>query len=428
MNDDLRDQFLSRFNELTLRAFTRAAYYYWTEGPETREARMTRDRAYKEVMHNIEQQQQVQADDASEPESDIALMAMIKSEGHVESVEKQTKKHLFNPNVYLADSGASCHMGPCNKGMFNIKSVTSDIKLGDGSILKAKCIGNKRVTVIQDDGTAVEVVLHDYKWVPGLLVNLFSITKSLDKGWDIRNRGKHIYMKKNGVKIVFDRRLTTDKGSILGVEMVPRTNSTAESVAMVAMERGQAIDIMKFHAIIGHANEITTKKTASFYGLTLTGTFRPCESCAAAKSRQKNVKKMTESVPQEPGELLYMDISSVKQASIGGNKYWLLIVDAFTDVSWSRFLRRKSETKQVILQLLKDLKSKNAVTVKRIRCDNAGENRVTQQLLDAEGYGVLFEYTAPGSPQYNGVVERKFPTLMAKVRAMLNAARLPLSI
>ena len=94
-------------------------------------------------------------------------------------------------------------------------------------MLKAKYIGSKRVTVIQDDGTAVEVVLLDYKWVPGLMVNLFSITKSLSKGWNIRNKGQFLYVKKDGVKIVFDRRLSTHKGSILGVEMVPRTNPTA---------------------------------------------------------------------------------------------------------------------------------------------------------------------------------------------------------
>ena len=68
------------------------------------------------------------------------------------------------------------------------------------------------------------------------MVNLFSITKSLSKGWNIRNKGQFLYVKKNGVKIVFDRRLSTDKGSILGVEMVPRIQPTANSVAMVAME------------------------------------------------------------------------------------------------------------------------------------------------------------------------------------------------
>ena len=241
-------------------------------------------------------------------------MAMIK----IEDADKKLNS-MYKNNMYLADSGASCHMGPCNKGMFNIRPATSDIKLGDGSILKVKCIGNKRVTVIQDDGTAIEVVLPDYKWVPGLLVNLFSITKSLSRGWDIRNKGQFLYVKKDGVKIVFDQRLSTEKGSILGVEMIPCDRLTGTSVAMVAMERGQNIDIMKFHSIIGHANEITTKKTASFYGLILTGQFTPCESCAAVKSRQKNVKKISDATPKVAGELIFMDISSVKEKSVGGN-------------------------------------------------------------------------------------------------------------
>jgi hypothetical protein len=35
---------------------------------------------------------------------------------------------------------------------------------------------------------------------------------------------------------------------------------------------------------------------------------------------------------------------------------------------------------------------------------------------------ITFEYTAPGTPQQNGKIERKFATLNGKCRAMLNAA------
>jgi transposase InsO family protein len=151
-------------------------------------------------------------------------------------------------------------------------------------------------------------------------------------------------------------------------------------------------------------------------------------SCAISKSKQKNVSKVSRESPKDPGDLIYLDISSIKSKSIGGSKFWLLIVDGCTDMCWSFFLQRKSQTKTVVLQFLKDLRSKSNMTVKKIRCDNAGENKKLQELCDTEGLGIIFEYSAPGSPQYNGVVERKFPTLQAKVRAMLNAARLPLSI
>ena len=37
--------------------------------------------------------------------------------------------------------------------------------------------------------------------------------------------------------------------------------------------------------------------------------------------------------------------------------------------------------------------------------------------------GIKFEYTAPGTPQQNGVVERAFVTLIGRGRAMMNHAR-----
>ena len=38
---------------------------------------------------------------------------------------------------------------------------------------------------------------------------------------------------------------------------------------------------------------------------------------------------------------------------------------------------------------------------------------------DKQNLGVIFEFTAPGTPQQNSVVERKIPTLMGRARAML---------
>ena len=35
---------------------------------------------------------------------------------------------------------------------------------------------------------------------------------------------------------------------------------------------------------------------------------------------------------------------------------------------------------------------------------------------------IIFEYTAPGTPQQNGVVERAFVTVMGRARAMMNHA------
>jgi len=36
--------------------------------------------------------------------------------------------------------------------------------------------------------------------------------------------------------------------------------------------------------------------------------------------------------------------------------------------------------------------------------------------------GIIFEYTAPITPQQNGVVERAFGTILGKTRAIMNSA------
>ena len=62
---------------------------------------------------------------------------------------------------------------------------------------------------------------------------------------------------------------------------------------------------------------------------------------------------------------------------------------------------------------------KYGIEIKRIRLDNSGENRSLQKECDKQYLGVVFEFTAPGTPNQNSVVERKIPTLMGRAREML---------
>ena len=80
----------------------------------------------------------------------------------------------------------------------------------------------------------------------------------------------------------------------------------------------------------------------------MSGKLNPCFACALAKSKQKRVNKESETRSEQRGERLFIDTSSIKGTSFGGAKFWLLIVDDFTDMSWSYFIRSKSDVVNVM--------------------------------------------------------------------------------
>ena len=119
---------------------------------------------------------------------------------------------------------------------------------------------------------------------------------------------------------------------------------------------------------------------------------------------------------------LFIDISSFKHESMGGKRHWLIVVDEFSDCSHSFFLKRKSDQIELLPTWMKELKAKYGIVIKYVRLDNSGENRVLQKACLKQNLGIIFEFTAPDTPQQNSVVERKIPTLMGRSRAMMITA------
>ena len=124
-------------------------------------------------------------------------------------------------------------------------------------------------------------------------------------------------------------------------------------------------------------------------------------------------------LPTRPGYRIFIDISSSKQVSRGGNRHWLIVVDEFSELSHSFFLSRKSDQIKMIPMWIKGLSRKYGIEIKIIRLDNSGGNRSLQKECDKQNLGVIFAFTAPGTFQQNTVVERKIPTLVGRARAML---------
>ena len=62
-----------------------------------------------------------------------------------------------------------------------------------------------------------------------------------------------------------------------------------------------------------------------------------------AKSKSKEVKKLTMTKSKTPGENIYVDLIGPFHLSLGGSKYWVQIVDNASRMGFSYFIKTKDQ-------------------------------------------------------------------------------------
>ena len=96
-------------------------------------------------------------------------------------------------HIFIADSGASCHLTGSMVGMVNCLKIHEYVTVGNGKVVPATYIGTKKGRVKLPDGSYKTIFLNGCKYVPDLApFNLFSITRALSGGCRLGNEGEVI--------------------------------------------------------------------------------------------------------------------------------------------------------------------------------------------------------------------------------------------
>ena len=262
----------------------------------------------------------------------------------------------------MGDTAASTHMGNSDEGLTDIEEVTQYIMIGNGKKLQVTKVGTLHRTTFQEDGSSMDIELKGYKYVPSLQVNLFSITKALDQGWNLTNKGVQMILTKGRAKLTFDKVFKTDTGKVVGIELLTRHEESPKDEVGFSMEtdlqtpnvtdivalnpddeppintnneeadaqnksKKPTWDINRMHKIFNHASEDVLRATAKEKDWILTGKFETCQHCKESNAQQKGVAKSTDTQSTKPGERIFMDITSIRAFSFGGKKFWLVLVD-----------------------------------------------------------------------------------------------------
>jgi hypothetical protein len=83
-------------------------------------------------------------------------------------------KNIFSSEMWILDSGASCHYCQSAEGLTDVMEINELIKIGNGDSIKSTKIGNLKCELTQVNGEKWRITLNDVKFVPNLCVNLFS--------------------------------------------------------------------------------------------------------------------------------------------------------------------------------------------------------------------------------------------------------------
>ncbi|GJV24370.1 retrovirus-related pol polyprotein from transposon TNT 1-94 [Tanacetum coccineum] len=136
-----------------------------------------------------------------------------------------------------------------------------------------------------------------------------------------------------------------------------------------------------------------------------------------ASHKAKNIVSTTRCL-----ELLHMDLfgpSAVR--SYEGNRYTLVIVDDYSRYTLTRFLKDKTEAFDQFKVFSKKIQNHLGCTIVSIRIDHRREFDNEVQFGEfCNDNGITHNFSAPRTPQSNGVVERKNKTLQEISRTMLN--------
>ena len=127
-----------------------------------------------------------------------------------------------------------------------------------------------------------------------------------------------------------------------------------------------------------------------------------------------------------PFDLIHTDVWGPSPIySKAGYRWYIIFVDDFSRMTWLYLLKTKEEVKEVFKIFITMVKTQFERNIKVIRSDNGTEyvNYNIREILHTNG--IVHETSCVGTPQQNGVAERKNRHILEITRALLIENNVP---
>nr|GEV49336.1 retrovirus-related Pol polyprotein from transposon TNT 1-94 [Tanacetum cinerariifolium] len=147
-----------------------------------------------------------------------------------------------------------------------------------------------------------------------------------------------------------------------------------------------------------------------------------CKGCLAGKQTRNPYPTQTLYKAKERLELIHADICGpISPQTPADNRYFFLLVDDFSLVIWVYMLKSKDEALGMFQKFCVLVENKTGVKVKTLRTDRGVEFNSKAFTKYCDDTGLKHHFTAPYSPQQNGVMERRNRSVIEMARSMMKS-------
>lgn len=326
---------------------------------------------------------------------------------------------------WIVDSGASDHMTG-DKSLFSTYTscqVNQTVRIANGSRSHVAGIGTICISE--------KLTLYSVLYVPDLDCNLISVSKL--------NRDHHCETKFFAKYCVFQDlasgKMIGSADYCAGLYLLKVHHSIKKSISSFQCQSTQSSEsisqsnsdstIMLWHYRLGHPNFMYLKKLFPSLFINKNARLYQCETCQFAKHTRTTYSPRPYK-PTTPFSLIHGDIWGPSRIpNVSGARWFLLLVDDHTRLSWLFLMKDKSETTQIFKNFHSMIQNQFKTSIQVLKTDNARDffNFILGTYLQSNG--IVHQSSCVDTPQQNGVVERKNRHILEVARALLFQTHVP---
>ncbi|KXJ83029.1 hypothetical protein RP20_CCG009471 [Aedes albopictus] len=328
---------------------------------------------------------------------------------------------------WFVDSGCSDHLVKDEELFEELRPLKKPVEIAvakDGETIVARHSGTvKLISVV--NGECIPCTVNNVLYVPSLRFNLFSVLNVEKRGMKVVfNDGKvHIW---NGSELVAS-------GSRHGklYELNLYTVDECESESLIACGRIKK-SLELWHRRFGHLNK---RQLEQLVCRNLVDGMQPtqcdgsddkvivCEPCIIGKQSRKPFSAHEGKRSSRVLEVIHV-CGPVQPAGRNGERYFATFMDDWTHFVMTFPMKTKDEVLGWFEYYESLVTAKFGLNISRLKCDNGGEYQNKALLSFCRRKGIQVDFTVPYTPQQNGTSERMNRTLVERVRAMLEDAKI----